>query len=153
MSGSWVAFVELDTTVRGNVRFGNDSMTEIEGRGVVEFLYKNGERRSFIGVYFIPWLTTNIVTIGQLDEAEYDIHSKVEKMDIHEPCRHLLARIERKQSRPYVLDVNIACRAACLSAWEEVEARRWHAWLGHVNMPVLRQMANQELVRGMPSLE
>jgi transposase InsO family protein len=52
-----------------------------------------------------------------------------------------------------VLDVNIARRAACLSARAEAEARRWHARLEHVNMPVLRQMANQELVKGMPSLE
>jgi hypothetical protein len=50
MSGSLAAFAELDTTVRGTVRFGDDSMTEIKGRGVVEYLCKNGERRSFAGV-------------------------------------------------------------------------------------------------------
>jgi hypothetical protein len=91
-------------------------MTEIEGRGVVEFLCKDGERRSFAGVYFIPRLTANIVSVGQLDEAEYDIHIKAGKMDIREPGGCLLARIKREQSRLYVLDVNIARRAACLSA-------------------------------------
>jgi hypothetical protein len=40
-----------------------------------------------------------------------------------------------------------------LSAWAEAKSRRWHARLGHVNMPVLKRMATQELVRGMPSLE
>jgi hypothetical protein len=99
MLGSWAAFAELDTTVRGTVRFGNDSMTEIECRGVVEFLCKNDERRSFAGVYFIPRLMSNIVSVGQLDEAGYDIHIKAGKMDIHEPGGRLLARIERKQSR------------------------------------------------------
>jgi hypothetical protein len=44
-----------------------------------------------------------------------------------------------------MLDINIARRAACLSA--RAEAKRWHAQLGHVNLPVLRRMANQELVR------
>jgi hypothetical protein len=139
--------------VRGTVWFGDDSMTEIEGRGTVEFLCKNGEQRSFVGVYFIPRLTANIINIGQLDEAGYDIHFKARKMDIREPGGRLLARIERKQSRLYVLNVNIARRAACLSARAEAETRHWHARLGHVNMPVLRQMASQELVRGMPSLE
>jgi hypothetical protein len=150
MSDSLAAFAELDTTVRGTVRFGDDSMTEIEGRGVVEYLCKNGERRSFAGVYFIPRLTANIVSVGKLDEAGYEVHIRTGKMDIREPGGRLLARIERKQSRLYVLDVNIARRAACLSARAEAEARRWHARLGHVNMPVLRRMANQELVRGMP---
>jgi hypothetical protein len=45
MSGSWAAFTELDD---------DDSVAEIEGRGSVVFLYKNGECRSFTGVYFIP---------------------------------------------------------------------------------------------------
>jgi hypothetical protein len=104
-------------------------------------------------VYFIPRLTMNIVSVRQLDEVGYDIHIKTGKMDIRKPGGRMLARIERKQSRLYVLDVNIARRAACLSARAEAEARRWHARLGHVNMPVLRRMANQELVRGMPSVE
>jgi hypothetical protein len=71
-------------------------MTEIEGRGVVEFLCKNGERRSFTGVYFIPELMANIVNVGQLDEVRYDIHIKAGKMDIRKPGGRLLARIERK---------------------------------------------------------
>jgi hypothetical protein len=50
----------------------------------------------------------NIVSVKQLDEAGYDIHIKSGKMDIRELDSHLLARIERKQSRLYVLDVNIA---------------------------------------------
>jgi hypothetical protein len=58
----------------------------------------------------------NIVSVGQLEEAGYDIHIKTWKMDIREPGGRLLARIERKQSRLYMLDINIARRAACLSA-------------------------------------
>jgi hypothetical protein len=139
--------------VRGTVCFGDDSLTKIEGRGVVEFLCKNGERCSFTRVYFIPQLTVNIINVGQLDEAGYDMHIKARKMDIRGLGGWLLARTERKQSHLYVLDVNIAWRAACLSAQVEVEAMRWHARLGHVNMPMLRRMVNQELVRGMPSLE
>jgi hypothetical protein len=47
MTGSRAAFVELDMAVRGTIRFSDDSMTKIEGRGTVELLCKNGERRSF----------------------------------------------------------------------------------------------------------
>jgi hypothetical protein len=126
MTGSRAAFAELDTAVRGTVRFGDDLMTEIEGRRTVEFLSKNGERRSFAGVYFIPRLTASIVSVGQLDEAGDDIHIKTGKMDIREPGGCLLDRIERKQSRLYVLDVNIArsalsCQHAC--AEEHGESR------------------------------
>jgi hypothetical protein len=124
MSGSLATFAELDMTVWGTVRFGDDSMTEIEGRGVVEYRCKNGERRSFTGVYFIPQLTANIVSVGQLDEAGYEVHIRTGKMDIREPGGRLLARIERKRSRLYVLNVNIAWRATCLSARAEADVKR-----------------------------
>ncbi|CAA7409803.1 unnamed protein product [Spirodela intermedia] len=54
MSGSPRAFTELDTAVLGTVRFGDDSVARIEGRGAIVFLCKNGEHRSFAGVYYIP---------------------------------------------------------------------------------------------------
>jgi hypothetical protein len=55
------------------VRFSDDSVTEIEGRGKVEFLCKNGERRMIEGVYFIPKLIVNIVSVGRLDEDSYQV--------------------------------------------------------------------------------
>jgi hypothetical protein len=99
--------------------------------------------------------TTNIVSVGQLDEAGHDIHIKSGKMDIRKSDLCLLARIRRKQNRLYMLDVNFAWRAACLTTWAEAkaEAKCWHAWLGHVNMHVLRRMVNQEVVLGLPSIE
>jgi hypothetical protein len=130
MSGSRAAFTELDVAVCGTARFGDDSVAEIEGRGSVVFICKNGERRSFARVYFIPRLMANIVRVSQLDEAGYNIHIKNARMDIREPGGRLLARVQRKENMLYVLDVNVAQRANCLATREDMEARRWHACLG-----------------------
>jgi hypothetical protein len=88
------------------------------------FMCKNGEHRSFVGVYFIPRLMANIVSVGQLDEAGYDIDIKNARMDIREPGDQLLARMQRKENMLYVLDVNVAQRANCLMARADTEARR-----------------------------
>jgi len=93
MSGSRVAFFDLDTSVCGTVRFGDDSVAEIEGRGSIQFQCKNGELRSFAGVYFIPRLTANIISVGQLDEAGYDVHIKEGMMCVREPGGRLLAKV------------------------------------------------------------
>ena len=58
MSGCRAAFAELNPAVCGTVRFGDDSVARIEGCGTVVFMCKNGEHRSFFGVYYIPRLTT-----------------------------------------------------------------------------------------------
>jgi hypothetical protein len=46
MTGSRVAFSELDTRMRGTVKFGDDLTADIEGHGKVEFACRNGEPRT-----------------------------------------------------------------------------------------------------------
>jgi transposase InsO family protein len=52
----------------------------------------------------------------------------------------------------YVLNIDIA-QPICLAAHGEESAWRWHARFGHVNMPALRKMSREELVRGLPIIE
>jgi hypothetical protein len=91
MIGSRSAFVDIDTQVRGTVRFGDDSAAEIEGHGKVEFICRNGERRVFEGVYFIPKLMANIVSVGRLDEDGYQVLIGNGELLIREPGGKLLA--------------------------------------------------------------
>jgi hypothetical protein len=65
---------------------------------------------------------------------------------------NLLARIPRAGNQLYVLNVNVA-QPVCLEARSEESAWRWHARLGHINMPALRKMAREEMVRGLPMIE
>jgi hypothetical protein len=131
------------------VRFGDDSIMKIEGSSLVLFICKNGEHRMFGGVYYISRLMTNIVSVGQLDEASYDISIKEGVMNIREPSGRLLVRVERVGNRLYQLTVNVA-QPVCLATREEESVWRWHARLGHTNMSALRRMAREELVRGLP---
>jgi transposase InsO family protein len=152
MTGSRSAFANLHMAVFGSVRFGDDSVVEIEGRGTMLFKCKNGEHRSFTGVYYIPRLTANIVSLGQLEEAYYDVHLRCGGMDIREPKGRLLARIPRAGNQLYVLNIGVAW-PVCLASRDEESAWRRHVRLGHINMPALRKMAREELVRGLPSIE
>jgi hypothetical protein len=87
--------MKIDTMVLGIVCFDDDSVARIEGRGIVVFVCKNGESRSFDGVYFIPRLTTNIVSVDQLDEIGYKIDIDTGMMKIREPGGVLLAKVKR----------------------------------------------------------
>jgi hypothetical protein len=69
MTGCPAAFSNLDCNIQGTVKFGDGSMVKIEDLGTILFCYKNGEHRAFVGVYFIPRLNMNIISIGQLDEV------------------------------------------------------------------------------------
>jgi hypothetical protein len=57
------------------------------------FACKNGGHRFFTVVYFIPQLTTNIMSVGQLDELDYNVHVKSVMMKICKMDGLLLARV------------------------------------------------------------
>lgn len=65
MSGNCTFFLDLDETITGNVKFGDDSRIDIRGKGSIWFLFKNGEKKILNNVYFIPDLKSNIVSLRQ----------------------------------------------------------------------------------------
>jgi hypothetical protein len=73
MTGVWEVFTELDTNVYNTVKFGVGSVVEIEGIGTIMFVCKTGEHKTLSSVYLIPKLTTNIISLGQMDVPRYEI--------------------------------------------------------------------------------
>jgi hypothetical protein len=151
MSGSRAAFANLDTGITGSVRFGDGAVAQIEGSGNVLFSCKNGEHRSLPNVYYLPRLTANIISVGQLDEGGFEVLVEEGVMRIRDEERRLLAKIPRSPGRLYVLEVTIA-RPVCLAARSDATAWTWHARFGHINFAALRKMAREGLVRGLPLL-
>jgi hypothetical protein len=121
--------------VLGTMHFSDDLVARIEGRGTVVFVCKNGESQSFDGVYFIPRLTTNIVSVGQLDEIGYKIDIDTSVMKIREPDGVLLAKVMWEENRLYLLHLMFA-QSTCLVVCGEV-AWRWHEHFGHINVAAL----------------
>jgi hypothetical protein len=73
MTSERAAFWSLDTGVHGTVRFGDGSVTAIQGRGTILFKCRNGAHKALAGVYLIPRLTTNIVSLRQLEKDDHKI--------------------------------------------------------------------------------
>jgi hypothetical protein len=116
MTGAREAFSDLDTGVWGTVQFGDGSMVRIEGYRAIIFSTKSGEHRAFTGIYFIPKLKTNILSIGQLNEIGYEILIKSSITCIRDAEDQMLARIPRVVNRLYVLNATIA-HPVCLLMW------------------------------------
>jgi hypothetical protein len=153
MSGCRVAFMKIDTMVLDTVRFGDDSVARIEGCGTIVFVCKNGESRSFDGVYFIHRLTTNIVSVGQLDEIGYKINIDTGVMKIREPGGVLLTKVKQKENRLYLLHLMFT-QPTCLvvSGRGDEVVWRWHERFGYVNMVALQKLAREKLVHGLPKI-
>jgi hypothetical protein len=125
MSGCQAAFTKIDMAVFDIVHFGDDSVAWIEGHGIVMFMCKNIESRSLDGVYFIPRLTTNIVSIDQLDEIGYKIDIDTGMMKIQESGGVLLAKVKWEANRLYLLHLKFA-QPTCLAVRGRGYEVAWH---------------------------
>ncbi|XP_066354278.1 uncharacterized protein [Miscanthus floridulus] len=121
------------------------------GIGTVLLSCKNDEHRAIANVYYLPHLTANIISVGQLDETRYQVVIEDGVMRVRDEERRLLAKIHRNPGQLYVLDIDIAW-PVCLAAHGDEEAWVWHARFGHLHFTALRKMGRDGLVRGMPLL-
>jgi len=156
MTGCREALASLDDTVRGAVRFGDGSMVEIQGIGVVVLSGRQEEHRVLTEVYYIPSLKCNIVSLGQLEEAgcrvEIDngVMEVLERKQAAHRQRNILIRAERK-NRLYVMKVKLASPICLLSKMDET-AWLWHARYGHLNFRALQDLASKQMVEGLPQI-
>jgi hypothetical protein len=144
MSGVRAAFTELDLNVCGSVKFGDGSVAKIEGRGTILFLGNKGEHRHLTGVYYIPRLKANIISLGQLDEDGCDIVIKRGLLRIYNDRGQLLTKVRRSSSRLYILEIRVE-HPVSLAAKAEETFWRWHARYGHLNFPALQRLAKEEM--------
>jgi hypothetical protein len=140
MIGAKHFFTEPDTQIYGQVKFGDGSVTKIEGRGNIILICKSGEHHTLTGVYYIPRLKTSIISIGQLDGTDFRVTIHLSVLRIFDQDDRLLARVNRSASRLYYLELHVG-QPVCLAAWTSEEAWRWHAQFGHLNIGSLRKLA------------
>ena len=152
MMGSRNVFIELNTDVTGTVKFGDGSVVAIKGKGTILLACKSGEHRRLDGVYYIPRLTTNIVSLGQMDEDGFKVDIESDILRLFDLRRQLLAKVYRTPSRLYYLDMNIAA-LVCLTARAGDVMWRWHERYGHLNFQSLRKLGREDMVRGLPSID
>jgi hypothetical protein len=150
--GAHNAFLELDISMCGTVRFGDGSVLHIEGCGTVIFSCKSGERRSLSSIYYIPKLKTNILNVGNMDECRFEVLIHSGLMSIRDAENRLVAKIPRAHNRLYVLQARIAQLVCYLACVEEV-SWFWHARLGHLGFQTLKKMVREEWVIGLPKID
>ena len=66
MTGNKSLFSSLDSPVITNIKLGDDSLVPAKGKGIVPILSNQNEKMSIHEVFYVPHLTVNLISIGQL---------------------------------------------------------------------------------------
>ena len=151
MTGNKGLFSTLDTDLGGTVRFGDNSSVEIRGKGSVLLACKNGEQRLLTDVLYIPYLKSNIFSIGQAEEGGCEILIKQGCLSMFESDGTLLMKVQRSPNRLYKIILKVGT-PICLQAKLDDKAWLWHARLGHVNFDTIKRLGTSDLVKGVPAI-
>lgn len=119
MSGDKRYFSTIDDSVRGKVRFGDDSRIDIKGKGKIEFTDRNGEPRRITDVYLIPDMKSNITILGQATESGCDVRMKGEELIIHDRDGELIVRATRAKNMLYKVCMGLKETLCYLSIYKD----------------------------------
>lgn len=71
MTGNRKWLLDLETSVKGTVRFAHDSVIKAEGSGKVLITRKDGRLVFIHNVLYVPTMKSNLLSLGQLHEKGF----------------------------------------------------------------------------------
>ena len=153
MCGRREIFIELDSNFRESVKLGNDSSLTVKGKGKVR-MEVNGIVHVITGVYFVPDLKKNLLSIGQLQERGLAVLIQHGKCKIFHPEKGLIMETEMTYNRMFAVLARCPPKEQkCLSMMTTDQADLWHCRYGHLSWNGLKVIQQKNMVEGLPKLK
>ncbi|KAL6315260.1 hypothetical protein AAG906_000341 [Vitis piasezkii] len=140
MTGIKSLFKELDESHKLKVKLGDDKQVQVEGKGTVAVNNGHGNVKLLYNVYFIPSLTQNLLSVGQLMVSGYSILFDGATFDVR--MANKLFPLEMSSIEKHALVVK-----------ETSESNLWHLRYGHLNVKGLKLLSRKEMVFGLPKID
>lgn len=122
MTGEKTWFVELDESFKHDVRLGNGSKMSVEGKGNIRIAVE-GIVQVVTDVYYVPNLTSNLLSIGQLQEKHLTILIKEGVCRIYHQQRGMIMETQMTLNRMFLIHaMKKPPSSNCLKADEEDSA-------------------------------
>lgn len=152
MCGDKFKFVELEESVTGFVTFGDNSKVPIRGKGTILIRMKDGGHQFMSSVYYVPSMKSNILSLGQLLEKNYEVHMKNLSLLLQDDHENVIAKVPMTKNRMFLLDIQTDV-AKCLKACVKDTSWLWHLRLGHINFGGLKLLAQKGMLMGLPFID
>jgi hypothetical protein len=111
-------FKTLDESYKSRVKVGNEEFLEVKGKGSVNVQTSSGIK-IIPDVLFIPEISQNLLSVGQMMEKNYSLQFKDHKCTIFDPSGEQVFCINMK-NRSFVVDWDKVSNHAYMSATQDV---------------------------------
>lgn len=150
MCGNKDWFFEIDDTFRETVKLGDNSKMIVKGKGNVRMKI-NEITHVITGVYFIPELKNNLLSLGQLQEKGLTIILKDNMCKLYHEEKGLIVLSRMASNRLFAINV-VPVTSSCLQTSIEGTTKLWHQRYGHLSVGGLKLLVQKKMVKGLPEL-
>ncbi|GJY66091.1 retrovirus-related pol polyprotein from transposon TNT 1-94 [Tanacetum coccineum] len=151
MTGEEDLFMEMEQS-KGNVTFRDESKAPVKGKVKILIRAKDGSHQYISDVYNVPNLKSNILSVGQLLEKNYDIHFKDRSATIRNQEGKLIAKVPMTKNRMFILNIQHD-EAKCLKICLEDHSWFWHMRYEHLNFGDLNLLSSKGMVKGLDQID
>lgn len=153
MCGKREYFSEFDEHFSDSVKLGNNSNMVVHGKGEIR-LQINGVISIISGVFYIPELKNNLLSLGQLQEKGLSILFQQGQCKIYHPDKGLIMKSNMSANRMFILHaITLPVAPTCFNTVTEDVAQLWHYKFGHLSFKGLRTLQQKQMVEGLPLLK
>lgn len=140
MCGRKEYFFDFDESFKDSVKLGNNTSLMVNGKGNIR-LQVNGLAQIITGVFYVPELKNNLLSIGQLQEKGLTIQFQRNKCKVYHPDRGLIMDTTMSSNRMFVLHaLSKPITSACYNTITEDTVQLWHCWYGHLSFKGLKTL-------------
>nr|GMD95646.1 Retrovirus-related Pol polyprotein from transposon TNT 1-94 [Ipomoea batatas] len=143
MCGKKEYFTDFDESFVDKVKLGNNTSLAVTGKGNVRFLV-DGMVQRITGVFYVPELKNNLLSIGQLQEKGLAILFQHDRCKVYHSEKGLIMDMKMAPNRMFKLHV-VTAPSTCFSTITEAKAQLWHCRYGHLSYNGLKTLQQKDM--------
>ncbi|KAG6399857.1 hypothetical protein SASPL_141342 [Salvia splendens] len=153
MTGNRKIFVELDQDFTSKVRLGDGKIHRCEGKGTIIVHTKGGNKKFISDVLYVPNLTSNLLSVGQLTQRGYSVVFEDGECNIFDKkTSSSIITVPMSSNRVFPLIMPLEEKVAL--AGESVDQSQiWHLRYRHLNWNGLQLLKKNNMVIGLLEIE
>ena len=142
-------FKDLEKTYNSTVKGGNGGYVDVKRRGTI-VVKTNSGIKLISDVLFVPDISQNLLSVGQMLEKQYSLQFKDNQCIIFYPYEKKLLSVKMK-SKSFTINWENDAKYAYARVTQSV-SDLWHKRFGHYNQRSLVELKKLELVENMPNV-
>ena len=153
MSGTKSLFKDLDESKKSNVRLGDNKKIQVEGEGTVSIMTSQGNAKILEDVMFVPSLSHNLLSVGELMISGYSISFDDGVCTIKNKISgETIVKVPMTNNKMFPLEVSMVEKCVMVASGDD-ETRLWHLRYGHLYVNGLKILSQKEMVFGLSKVE